>query len=202
MSDTLSGMADELLAQVSEKVLALKATPEMTEVLRLHRALNGVEAAIPRPTTPLAALFGLASEETPVTALRKAQLKPWEFTGLKPLEAAKKFLKIAGEPRSIQEIVTAIREHGGNPGSPDHLKTSLTRSTVDVVKVNDDMYGLLEHFPELRRASRWSKKRSSGSNGGGAATGSEEDQDEEQEELDTLDHDGMKQSEEEDEAEK
>lgn len=165
MSDTIREMVDTLRRQIGEKVEAIKATPEMAEVLSLHRALNGLEDAIPRDRTSLAELFGLGAEGVPGAPARTL-LKPWEFTGKKPLEAAKHYLKVAGEPRSIQDIVTAIKDHGGDPGSVDHLKTALTRSTLDVVKVNEDMYGLVEHFPHIKRTSRWSKKKGTGGNGG------------------------------------
>lgn len=123
----------------------------------LHRALNGLEDAIPRGRTTLAEVFGLEAATGGVGPSLGVQLKAWEFTGMAPLVAAKHYLRKMGEPRSFEDIVRAIREHGGNPGSPDHLKTALTRSTFDVVKVSDEMYGPIEAFPHIKRSS--SKKR-------------------------------------------
>lgn len=181
MNDTIQGMATTLRTQLQEKVDAIKATPEMEEILRLHRALNGLEEAIPRERTTLAEVFGLGPEAvgagTPLSFRKTEALKQWEFTGMQPLQAAKHFLKKVGEPRHINEIVSAIRDHGGNPGSVDHLKTALTRSTFDVVKVSDDMYGPIEAFPHIKRTGRWNKKK------GGTANGKSQASDEEPEEF-------------------
>lgn len=181
MNDTIQGMATTLLGQLQGKVDAIKATPEMEEILRLHRALNGLEDAIPRDRTTLAEVFGLGPEAAganPAVSFRKVELlKEWEFTGMQPLQAAKHFLKKVGEPRHINEIVSAIRDHGGNPGSVDHLKTALTRSTFDVVKVSDDMYGPIEAFPHIKRTGRWNKKK------GGASNGKSQASEDEPEEL-------------------
>lgn len=177
MNETIQGMAATLMAQLQEKVQSVKATPEMAEILTLHRALNGLEDAIPRGRTSLAEIFGL--EETGGgTGDSRRTLKPWEFTGMGPLQAAKAYLKKVGEPRSIDDIVTAIRDHGGNPGSIDHLKTALTRSTFDTVKVSDDMYGPIEAFPHIKRTGRWGKKK-----GTAAASGAAQPAEEEEEEL-------------------
>ncbi|HVF61061.1 MAG TPA: hypothetical protein VNJ70_14740 [Thermoanaerobaculia bacterium] len=158
MSDTIRAMADQLLGELQTKVEALKSTPQMAEVLALHRALNGLEEVIPRDRTSLAGLFGLGAEAAPAGG-RRLQLKPWEFKGLKALDAAKLYLKRAGEPQPIQNIVAAIRDHGGDPGSAESLKMALTRSTLEVVKVGEDIFGLTEHFPHIKRSSRWKGKK-------------------------------------------
>lgn len=166
MSDPIQEMAAKLLEQLHTKVQALKETSEMQEVLKLHRALNALEE-ITQPGTPttLASVFGLGAEpEAAGSAVPRFQLKPWEFTGLLPLEAAKKYLKLAGEPRSISDIADAINRHGGSAGSIDHLKTSLTRSTLDIVKVGEDMYGPIEFFPHIKRSGK-PKKKTGATNG-------------------------------------
>jgi hypothetical protein len=167
MSDPIQEAAATVLEQLRAKVQAVKETPEMQEVLRLHRALNALEGLTQAPSTTLAAVFGLGAEGESMAAgpiIQRLQLTDWEFTGLGPLEAAKKYLKKAGAPRAIGEIVAAINDHGGKAGSVDHLKTSLTRSTLDIVKVNDDMYGLLEHFPHMKRTGK-PKKKAGATNG-------------------------------------
>ena len=172
MSDTIREMAEKLRAELQEKVDALKATPQMAEVLSLHRALNGLEESIQRERTTLAEVFGLAVEAGGSSSARRGDvLKAWEFTDMKPLEAAKHYLKKVGEPRMIDDIVAAIRDHGGAPGSVEHLKTALTRSTLDVVKIKGrgDMYGLVEFFPGMKRTGRWGKGKKAGAGNGDEA---------------------------------
>jgi hypothetical protein len=175
MGDEIHEAAGKLLERLQAKVDILKATPEMEEVLKLQRALNAMEELIARPPTTLAEVFGL---ESVAGGDRTKSLKPWEFTGMKPLEAAKHYLRKMGEPRMIDDIVDAIRDHGGNPGSVDHLKTSLTRSTLDVVKVNEEMYGPIEAFKHISRKGKPKKSA-------GAAQAAEADSEAEEEAPDT-----------------
>lgn len=90
---------------------------------------------------------------------RNGTKERWEFTGKPPLVAAKTYLRLVGEPRPFDDIVAAIRKHGGDPGSIEHLKTALSRSTLDIVKVpgEDDIYGLLEFFPHIKRQGKRKK---------------------------------------------
>lgn len=187
MSDPIKEAAANLLEQLHAKVQAVKETTEMQDVLKLHRALNALEELTQGAPTTLAAVFGLGAEMvTAGSGVQRLQLKPWEFTGLPPLEAAKLYLKKVGEPKMVDEIVAAINEHGGNAGSVDHLKTSLTRSTLEIVKVpgkvpgRDDRYGLLEHFPHIKRTGKPKKKA-------GATNGTSQPAEEEAEQLNDED---------------
>jgi hypothetical protein len=158
VNDTIREMADQLLRELQAKVDALRGTPQMAEVLALHRALNGLEDAVPRERTTLYRVLGLEPEGDSSGA-RKVDLRAWEFTNKTPLQAAKLYLQKAGEPRYLEDIVTAIKSHGGEVGNVEQLATQLTRSTADVVKVKgqkNDMFGLVEHFPGMKRAvGKW-----------------------------------------------
>lgn len=146
MSQAIAAAAAEIIQQLQAKVDALKAQPEMAEVLRLHAALNTLESLADVSLTSLASVFGLDAART---ALRRD-----EFFGLSPLEAAKKYLKIRGEARPFDEIVEAIQAHGVGRVDRDQLRMSLSRSTYEIALIERDVYGLVEFYPGLQRGRK------------------------------------------------
>ena len=140
MSDAIAGAAAEIRRQLKDKVDAVRARPEMAEVLRLHQALNTLEtlAAPEAPATSLAEIFGLDANQV--------SFRDDEFYGVTHLEAAKRYLKKHQKARPFDEIVNAIESHGGGSVDRDQLRTSLTRSTYDIAKVGHDLYGLVEFY--------------------------------------------------------
>jgi hypothetical protein len=48
-------------------------------------------------------------------------------------------------------------ETGGVQGNKETLRMSLSRSTWDVAKVGDDLYGLLEFYPHVKRGAKGKK---------------------------------------------
>jgi hypothetical protein len=151
MSDTLRAAAQALRDELDGRVAVIKSLPVMEEVLKVHAALNALEAIMGEPLTTLTALFGMDAESSVV-------IRADEFYGLGPLEAAKRYLKKRGEARPFTEIVEAIQAGGGRVDSPEDLRLSLSRSTYEVAKVGDDLYGLVEFYPHLKR-ERSKKKR-------------------------------------------
>ena len=146
MDDTLKAAADQVKQQLRDKVEAIKADPQMAEVLKLQKGLNSLEDILGEPYTSLSELFGLDSAEVGV--------KPGEFYGLEPLDAAKRYLKKrGGSPRSLVDIVEALKM-GGCSASRDDLRLSLSRSTYDIVKAGEDLYGLIEYFPHVKRGRK------------------------------------------------
>jgi hypothetical protein len=148
MSDTIRNTIAELKRQIAEQVAAIKADPKLVEILKLHQAVNTLENLLSERQTPLSEAFGLDSG-TPT-------VKPGEFFGLTPLDAAKSYLKRRGEAREFKDIVAAIRM-GGVPiavSEEDQLRVSLGRSTLEVAKIADDLYGLLEFYPHVKRGGK------------------------------------------------
>ena len=157
MSEVLRVAAQAIRTQLDEKVAAIKAGPIMDEVLKLKAALNALESVAGDPLTSLAQLFQMDSGSevgpSPTT------VRPDEFFGMQPLDAAKKYLKKRGVARAFDEIVSAIRSGGCRVESEDLLRLSLSRSTYEVAKISEDVYGLVEFYPDLKRERGGRKKK-------------------------------------------
>ena len=149
MSTPFQSAADEMKRIMQEKVEEIKSNPAMGEILKILQALNSMEDLMNEPRTSLSQVFDLQLETEPA----QHTIRFDEFVGLTPLEAAKKYLKKMKEARPFPEIVEAINSGGGRVGSEDELKTSLSRSTLEVVKIGD-RYGLLEHYPQIKRGKK------------------------------------------------
>ena len=59
-------------------------------------------------------------------------------------------------------IIEALKT-GGVKADEDTLRLSLSRSTWDVAKVGEDLYGLLEFYPHIKRGGRGKKAASAAS---------------------------------------
>jgi hypothetical protein len=161
MSD-LKDAAAAIRRTAEEKVTALKATPEMVELLKLHQSLNTLEELLGDPKTTLAEIFALdaGADTTPKPQLT-ATVRFDEFYGLSDLAAAKAYLKKRTDARAFQEIVDQIRAGGAKVESEDKLRTGLSRSTLDIVKIGE-RYGWLENYPD-EKARRMRRPRRAGS---------------------------------------
>jgi hypothetical protein len=146
MSQALNAAVEELREQLANSIEILKEDPKMSEVLKLHAALNTMEGLIGMVPTSLSAAFAL--EPTML-------IPPGEFYGMNALRAAKKFLKMRGKPgASFDEILAGIKAGGAKVDSTEKLRVSLGRSTLDVAKVGLDHYSLLEFFPHVQRGKK------------------------------------------------
>jgi len=153
--------------ELEEIVADLKSDPRLSTIRKLHTAMNQLEDLADRPRTSIASLldFGMSDGGQSTTETRSISVSPHEFFGMEPLEAAKLYLKKVGPVRKsamFDEIVTAIRSGGGDPGNEDKLRISLSRSTFEVAKISDDRYGLLEFFPHVKRGTPGRKKKPEG----------------------------------------
>jgi len=122
----------------------------MSELIRLHAGLNAIEDLMQTPRTLLSNLLGLGdligNGSSPLS-----RVKFDDFVGLRDLDAAKKYLdEKCSDARQFQEIVDAIKAGGGKVDSEDALRTGLSRSTFDIVKIGD-RYGSLKHYSSKRR---------------------------------------------------
>ena len=62
---------------------------------------------------------------------------------------------------SLDEIMTALKSGGLEPNRDD-LRISLSRSTTEIYKAGDDIYGLLESFPQIKRGTPGRRKTTNG----------------------------------------
>ena len=147
--NALAQARNDLAAKVEE----VKSSSLMTEILELHQTLNGLESLLKEPKTSLGSIFNLTKEEGETST----RVRFDEFYGLSALDAAKKYLKKCQDARPFKEIMEAVIDGGGKVDSEDQLKMSLSRSTLDVVKINE-RYGFIDNYP-LIKAQRASKAR-------------------------------------------
>jgi hypothetical protein len=147
---------EEMRRDLAEKIGEIKGDPRMAEVLKYHQTLNTLEGLLNEPQTTLQQLFGLDQSSH---AIPKPAIRHDEFAGRTPLEAAKMYLKKWTDARPFTEIVSAITEGGGKVDSDEQLKVSLSRSTLEVVKIND-RYGLIDNYPHIK-AQRTAKTKKS-----------------------------------------
>jgi hypothetical protein len=153
MADALTDAVVELKLKIAELVAAFQADENWREIQRLHAGLNALEEICKVPKTDLVALLGIGIEGRP-------KIKQYEFAGLPPLEAAKQYLrKIAPDQKaaSLDEILVVL-ESGGLKANRDDLRISLSRSTTEIYKAGEDIYGLVENFPHIKRGTPGRKK--------------------------------------------
>jgi hypothetical protein len=149
MNQEMQSAAAALRRELGEKVAAIKNDPQMAEVMEMVRVLNGLEGLIQQSKTTLAQVFAL--EDGTATAAITPTVAPDEFVHIAALEAAKRYLRKVGKPaREFREIVTAIKAGGGEVRDEAALRNSLIRSTADIKKVSDSLFGLLEWYPARR----------------------------------------------------
>jgi len=151
MNDTVIKTISELMTQLDEKIDEIKQDARMMEILKLYKTIATLEELAELPVTSLAEVFGFANGN--------AAIRPDEFYGLSALEAAKRFIKKRGRACTLDEIQKGIQAGGCSDFRETDLRESLSRSTMSVAKVGNDLYGLLEFYPHIRRER---KKRSPG----------------------------------------
>lgn len=148
MNDTLMASITELRRKLENDVNDLKNDPKMAEVIKIYTALNTLEDLVGEPRTSLTRIFNLNQES------EESKFNRDDFYGLIPLEAAKRFLKKKGRACQFNEIVDAIRSGGCEVSSEDELRVSLGRSTLEIAKVGNDFYGLVEFYPHIKRGRK------------------------------------------------
>jgi hypothetical protein len=151
MSQALMLAVDELRLQARSLAAQIMEDERVAQMRKILAGLNTLEDLCGQPKTSLGSLLNFSTDETPVSSI---SVQPDEFYGLDPLVAAKRFLKKPGKAVPFKEIVTAVRAGGGDPGNEEKLKVSLARSTWDVVKIGDDLFGLLEFYPHVKRGKK------------------------------------------------
>jgi hypothetical protein len=135
---------------IEKQVEAIQASPEMAQVRKWHQSLIALEDISGDAHTSLAEVFGFNKDDA-------SPVRFDEFVGLSALEAAKKYLKKRDDARPFDEIVEMIEQGGGKVDSKDTLRTQLSRSTVDIIKIGD-RYGALEKYPHVKRGGKSTRR--------------------------------------------
>lgn len=154
--ETAAAEARRLAVEFADE---LKQHPAMAGLLRNHAGLNAIEDLMQAPRTSLGDLLGLG-DLVAGGGSQLSRVKFDEFVATPPLEAAKKYLRKGTDARPFQEIVDAIKAGGGKVDDEEALRTGLSRSTLDVVKLGD-RYGVLEHYPRIQRGGGKKRKGAS-----------------------------------------
>jgi hypothetical protein len=164
MSEYLTQAIDSLMMEIVEVAAELKADPRLERIKKLHASLNGLEDAAGRPRTSIGTFLQFDATENAIED--STVTRPDEFYGLDPLEAAKRLLKKRGKATTLNDVMAGIRRGGGDPGNEHKLRVSLARSTMEIAKVGEDLFGLLEWYPHVKRGTPGRrKKEDSGTNG-------------------------------------
>jgi hypothetical protein len=168
MSNNLSTALDLIRQDLNVIADQIKADPKITEAVKLLAGLNALEDVDGQPRTTLADILNLGSGST--AGMRASGVtRPDEYYGLEPLEAAKRVLRKLGRSANMAEIMSGIKSGGGETGSEDTLRLSLARSTVEIAKIGDDLFGLLEFFPHIKRGRPGRKKKNGAKEDGSPA---------------------------------
>jgi hypothetical protein len=170
LEQALTGMRQNLEAGVAD----LKSDPKMALIIESHRKLNDLESVLDKPKTSLAELFGLEVSEKSEAKFAPARID--EYYSLQPLEAAKRYLKKKGSAATLDEIVAAIKAGGCKVNSAANLRKTLTRSTWQVAKVGNDIFGLVEFYGGRKRAAKKDKGTGSDTENGDDSEVNEEDE--------------------------
>jgi hypothetical protein len=155
MTDSLEKAASELRTKIAEHVAAIQCDEHWQEIQKLYAGLGVLEGLCGHQKTELSSLLGIKSEEDVL------KISNWEFAGMQPLDAAKKYLRMIAPKQKaapLSDILRALDE-GGLKASRDDLRISLSRSTYEVYKISEDVYGLLEFFPHVKEKRGGGKKK-------------------------------------------
>jgi hypothetical protein len=150
MDDNLNGTIEHLKKKIEDLASVIQSDPRMVEIAKLHKALNTIEELCGSSKTSLAHF--LVPNDSPVDSTMAIEVDT--FFGMKPIIAAKKYLRMKKKAASFNEIVDSLKSGGCPVSDPDKLKISLGRSNTQIAKVDEDHYGLVEFYPDLKRSRR------------------------------------------------
>jgi hypothetical protein len=159
MTDALETAVLELKGKISERIAMLKDDANWRELQRLYSGLGVLEELCGMPKTDLGSLLDIGGTGA------SPKIAKYEFVSDTPLDAAKKYLRLISPKQkaaSLDEILAAL-ESGGLQPNRDELRISLSRSTTEIYKAGEDVYGLLENFPNVRRGTPGRRKNANGS---------------------------------------
>jgi hypothetical protein len=152
--NTFDEMIPKLKTEIEEQVAEIKATQAWAVIAKLLTALNTIEGLSETPKTSLAEVFGFSEDSETVS------VRPGEFIGMDPVEAAKKYMdKKKTTASSLDEIMAALDTGGAERVTRDSLANSLARSNWDVVKApKQELYTLVKYAPHVTRGRKKPKQ--------------------------------------------
>lgn len=160
MADDVTKKLDELRRRASEHYHEARATIAM---------MNTLETVWELPLTVLedleTSVLGEPSQSVSVAPGRQPEarftsqsprraslsIRPDEYFGVEPMEAAKMFMRSVGHAVMFDEITDAVQKGGAATKGADwrdNLEISLKRSPYQVITVADKTYGLAEFYTE------------------------------------------------------
>lgn len=182
-------MADEHVGKTLDDIKR-QIVAKIEEATRLLVTVNTLEEMLGTPKSNLADYIGEGSDvsvpqqgtsSTPRVVAPSHRIgsprsiKPDQFLGEPPLDAAKKYIGLVGHAVHFDEIADAVQRGGAATKGTDwreKLEMSLLRSVFEVVKVQDRTYGLVSFYTEeqiegLRGTRRRPEPKSKGKRGSG-----------------------------------
>lgn len=157
-----------------------QATEKLEEVKPIIAGMNAVEATFGLPLTLLQDLVegtagappgaptlqgsGSASTSIPKIQPRRAGqgIRPDEYLGEEPMEAAKKYLSSIGHAVHFDEIADAVQRGGAavqGANWRERLELSLKRSPYQVITVAEKTYGLADFYTQEQLTRLRSSRR-------------------------------------------
>ncbi len=159
MSDALENAVAELKGKIAERIAVLKDDDNWRELQRLYSGLGVLEELCGWPKTDLSSLLEIGGSDS------LPKVEKYQFVGLTPLDAAKRFLSMIAPKQkaaSLDEIISALSTGGLSGVNRNDLRISLSRSTTEIYKAGEDIYGLLSSFPQIKRGTPGRKKSVNG----------------------------------------
>lgn len=160
VSKTLEDMRRQVVAKLEEARTALGAMNAVEAMFGIQPttfADLGMSGVAATGAAPLLSGAGAAPR-------RSGPIRPDEFLGQEPMEAAKNYLRRVNQAVEIDEIADAVERGGAvihGSGWRERLETSLMRASKGVIKIGERTYGLEEFYsPEQIRRIRVSRRAS------------------------------------------
>lgn len=159
MSDALENAVIDLKGKIAERIALLKDDENWRELQRLYSGLGVLEELCKLPKTDLGSLLEISGSEA------SPKIDKFQFVADTPLDAAKKYLRMIAPKQkaaSLDEIMAVLSTGGLTTVNRNELRLSLSRSTTEIYKAGEDIYGLLESFPQIKRGTPGRKKSANG----------------------------------------
>lgn len=141
---------EKLRTEIETHVATIKSNDAWSQVEKIYRALGTIEELAGVPKTSLAELFGFTDVSSATSVVQG------EFMGMEALDAAKLYMdKKKAVASTLDEIIEAIQKGGAQQVNRETLRTSLGRSTWDVMKApGQELYTLVKYLPHVKRGKK------------------------------------------------
>jgi len=156
--DEMRRLAQQYLAE-AQAIVSRMNTVEIVFDLEPTKLEDLAVAVAGEPVMPLSHMVlsgvdvrgGAPQPSAPKRGRGLAGLRPDQYFGEEPLEAAKAYMKSVGHAIHFDEIADAVERGGAatrGAGWRDRLELSLKRSPYEVIMVSEKTFGLSEFYSE------------------------------------------------------